>query len=54
MAKLRFQALGELMNRTPKEVVFPGKMATDYFGELVFGKPAMAKYLSRDAYHAVK
>jgi len=54
MAKLRFQALGELMNRAPKEVVFPAKMVTDYYGELVFGHQAMAKYLSRDAYHAVK
>ncbi|MCU4177491.1 glutamine synthetase III [Carboxylicivirga sp. N1Y90] len=54
MAQLRFQALGELMNRQPKEVVFPSTKATDYYGELVFNKDSMAKYLSGDAYKAVK
>nr|WP_319399355.1 glutamine synthetase III [uncultured Carboxylicivirga sp.] len=54
MAKLRFQALGELMNREAKQVVFPSAKATDYYGELVFNMDAMSKYLSRDAYEAVK
>jgi len=54
MAKLRFQALGELMNREAKEVVFPSAKATDYYGELVFNMEAMSKYLSKDAYEAVK
>jgi len=54
MAKLRFQALGELMNREPKEVIFPSLKATDYYGDLVFNKKAMSNYLSRDAYDAVK
>ncbi|MCT4648310.1 MAG: glutamine synthetase III [Carboxylicivirga sp.] len=54
MAKLRFQALSELMNREAKEVQFPSAKATDYYGELVFNKEAMSKYLSQDAYKAVK
>nr|WP_321408798.1 glutamine synthetase III [uncultured Carboxylicivirga sp.] len=54
MAKLRFQALGELMNREAKQVVFPSTKATDYYGELVFNMDAMSKYLSKDAYEAVK
>lgn len=54
MAKLRFQALAEQMNRQPKEVVFPSTKATDYYGKLVFNKESMAKYLSGDAYNAVK
>lgn len=54
MAQLRFRALSELMNREPKEVTFPSSKATDYYGELVFNKEAMSKYLSRDAYEAVK
>ena len=54
MAKLRFQALGEMMNREPKEVVLPAPKVTDYYGELVFNKEKMAKYLSQDAYKAVK
>ena len=54
MAKLDFQALSELMNREAKEVQFPSAKATDYYGELVFNKEAMSKYLSQDAYKAVK
>ncbi|WP_439184209.1 glutamine synthetase III family protein [Carboxylicivirga taeanensis] len=54
MAKLRFRALSEMMNREPKEVTFPSTKATDYYGQLVFNKEAMSKYLSRDAYEAVK
>ncbi len=54
MAQLRFQALSELMNRAPKAVSFPSAKATDYYAELVFNKEAMSKYLSGDAYKAVK
>ncbi|MCU4154619.1 glutamine synthetase III [Carboxylicivirga sp. A043] len=54
MAQLRFQALAELMNREAKEVSFPSAKTTDYYGELVFNKEAMSKYLSQDAYKAVK
>lgn len=54
MAKLRFQALSELMNREAREVVFPSARPTDYYGELVFTMEAMSKYLSGDAYKAVK
>lgn len=54
MAQLRFRALAELMNREPKQVVFPSAKATDYYGQLVFNKEAMSKYLSKDAYEAVK
>ncbi|WP_430810227.1 MULTISPECIES: glutamine synthetase III [unclassified Carboxylicivirga] len=53
MAKLRFQALSELMNREAREVSFPSAKVTDYYGELVFNKESMSRYLSQDAYKAV-
>ena len=53
MATLRFQALGELFKRQPVSVSLPSPRVTDYYGELVFGKEAMQKYLSKDAYEAV-
>jgi glutamine synthetase len=53
MATLRFQALADVMNRGPKMVSLPSNKVTDYYGDLVFGKYAMEKYLSKDAYRAV-
>ncbi len=53
MAKLRFQALNELFLRVPRAVKLPSANVSDYFGEHVFDKKSMRKYLSVDAYNAV-
>lgn len=53
MAKLRFQALQEVISRQPKEVKFPSNKISDYYGQLVFNKPKMERYLSHKAYQSV-
>ncbi len=53
MATLRFQALAEVMRRTPNMVSLPSFKVSDYYGENVFGKETMSRYLSKDAYKAV-
>ena len=53
MAKLRFQALQEVISRQPKEVIFPSNEVSDFFGKRVFDKPKMEKFLNRDAYKSV-
>lgn len=53
MAKLRFQALQEVISRQPKEVKFPSNKISDYFGQLVFNKPKMERYLSHKVYQSV-
>ncbi len=53
MATLRFQALAEVMKRRPKMVSLPSLKVSDYYGEMVFGKETMARYLSSEAYKAV-
>lgn len=54
MAKLRFSAIQELYSREPKEVVLPSNKVTDYYADNVFTKETMRKYLSKDAFKAVK
>jgi glutamine synthetase len=51
MATLRFYALKELLGRQPLYIDEPGKLVSDYFGKLVFDKPKMQKYLSKEAYN---
>jgi len=53
MAKLRFQALQEVISRQPKEVIFPSNEVSDFFGMMVFDKPKMEKFLNREAYKSV-
>ncbi len=53
MATLRFQALTEVMSRSPKMISLPSPKVSEYFGEMVFDKETMAKYLSKDAFKAV-
>jgi glutamine synthetase len=50
MAKLRISALEELLNREPKKVEGTRIPASDYYGELVFDRPKMKKYLSKEAF----
>jgi len=53
MAQFRFNALNEVLNRVPAEVVREENLVSDYFGMLVFDQAKMKKYLSREAYKAV-
>ncbi len=53
MAKLRFQALQEVLSRQPKEVIFPSNEVSDFFCMRVFDKPKMEKFLNREAYKSV-
>ncbi|MFA9371540.1 MAG: glutamine synthetase III [Labilibaculum antarcticum] len=53
MATIRFKALGELLKREPKKVIFPSNKVTDYYGDLVFNVESMRKHLSKEAFRAV-
>ena len=53
MAKLRFSALEELQNREPQKVEGTRIPTSDYFGELVFDRAKMKKYLSKAAFEHV-
>ncbi|HOI47692.1 MAG TPA: glutamine synthetase III [Prolixibacteraceae bacterium] len=41
------------MNREPRPIVREENLTSDYYGSLVFDKPKMKKYLSREAYQSV-
>lgn len=53
MATLRFKALEQAYLRTPKELPKNNQKASEFFGQLVFDRFKMQKYLSREAYQAV-
>ncbi|MCL4816203.1 MAG: glutamine synthetase III [Flavobacteriales bacterium] len=53
MVTIRFKALEEVMNRQPKEVLFPKGRVSGYFASNVFGKEAMREYMSEEAYNSV-
>ncbi len=53
MAQFRFNALNEVLNRKPLDIVREENLVSDYFGMLVFDQAKMKKYLSREAYKAV-
>ena len=53
MAQFRFNALNEVLNRQPVDVIREENLVSDYFGMLVFDQTKMKKYLSREAYKAV-
>ena len=54
MAQFRFKALEEVLNRKPVDVVRENNLVSDYFGMLVFDQAKMKKYLSVEAYKAVR
>jgi glutamine synthetase len=54
MAQFRTIAFQEVLKRQPKEVEAPSNEVTVYFGTKVFDLVKMEKYLSKDAYKAVK
>ena len=53
MAKFRFRALEEIMNREPIEVKRENNLTSDYYAQCVFNRPKMKKYLSSAAFKAV-
>jgi glutamine synthetase len=53
MATLRFKALEETLKRKPVEVPAPGEKTSDYFGQFVFDRGKMEKFLPKEAYRAV-
>ena len=53
MENFRLTAVHEMMKRKPVEIVYPSNKTSDYFGQNVFGKEKMKKYLSKEAYRSV-
>jgi len=53
MAIQRFRALEEVLSRVPVNVVLPAHTVSDFFGENVFNKETMKKWLSDEAYKSV-
>ena len=53
MATFRLAAFEKLLERKPIEVKREADLTSDYYGMLIFDRPKMKKYLSKDAYKAV-
>lgn len=53
MTKLRFRAVAMASERKPVEVQKPGKKTSEYYGEKVFNRKAMTKYLSKETFKAL-
>ncbi|MEI7420664.1 MAG: glutamine synthetase III [Prolixibacteraceae bacterium] len=53
MATFRFKALEILMSRKPVDVKREENLTSDYYGMLVFDRPKMKKYLSKDSYKGI-
>jgi len=53
MAQFRFKALEEVLTRKPVEVKREENLVSDFYGMMVFDRPKMKKYLSKEAFKAV-
>ena len=53
MASLRFKALETLSSRKPVGVKREENLISDYYGMLVFDRPKMKKYLSKEAFKGI-
>lgn len=53
MAAIRFKALDEACNRSPKTYEPPNNLISEYFGMKVFDQVKMKKYLSEEAFEHV-
>ena len=53
MSTLRFQVLDEAFKRKAVVLDAEDKRPSEFFGEHVFGRAAMAKYLSKRTYNAI-
>jgi glutamine synthetase len=54
MSILRFKALESAFNRSPRHVETPAGKISDYFGQHVFDRNTMQKYLSKEPYRQVQ
>ena len=50
MSKLRFKAVAAAANRKPVKVEKPQGKTSEYYGEKVFNRKAMSKYLSKETF----
>ncbi len=53
MTKLRFKAVALASERKPLEVKKPTSKTSEYYGEKVFNRKAMTKYLSKETFKAL-
>ncbi len=53
MSQLRFKMVEAAINHKAVEVTAPSSNPSDYFGEKVFNKVAMRKYLNKQSYHSM-
>lgn len=53
MTKLRFKAVALASERKPLEVKKPAGKTSEYYGEKVFNRKAMTKYLSKETFKAL-
>ena len=53
MSLLRFRMLEKALSHAPVEVKAPSANPSDYFGERVFGRRQMRKYLNKQTYEAL-
>ena len=53
MSNSRFNAVEKASNRKAVEAIIPTQKVSEYFGENVFNRKAMQKYLSKETYKAL-
>ena len=53
MSLLRFRMFEKALDHKPVEVTAPSRNPSDYFGEKVFGRQQMRKYLNKQIYEAL-
>ena len=53
MAISRFNAVEKASNRKAVEAITPTHKVSEYYGENVFNRKAMQKYLSKETYKAL-
>ena len=53
MANFRFVALEQTINRQVKEVKYPSKKISDYYGSMTFNQAVMKEYLTTEAFKVV-
>ena len=53
MASLRFKMVEEALSHVAVPALAPAGRSADYFGELVFGRNVMRRYLNRETYEAL-
>ena len=53
MAKVRIKALEVLMDRKPVPVTREDVLTSNFYGKMVFDRPKMKKYLSKEAYRGI-